>query len=154
LTLPGKRRAGLPLRFNGRERGALVRPRFAAFSSAESMCMAARRDDTVAIQGGGSVIARSRARRSSLLGAQAFGTNEFDVAGGIMGRAVGADRRRICPPADTANAEMVIEGVLYPGDLEPEGPLPEFTGYYGRERSPHPVIEVKALHMRRSPPPP
>ncbi len=33
----------------------------------------------------------------------------------------------------------------------PEGPLGEFTGYYGRERSPQPVIDVKALHMRRSP---
>ena len=47
-----------------------------------------------------------------------------------------------------AHAEMVIEGVLHPGDVEPEGPLGEFTGYYGRERSPQPVIEVKALHTR------
>ncbi len=33
----------------------------------------------------------------------------------------------------------------------PEGPLGEFTGYYGRERSPQPVIEVKAVHHRKSP---
>ena len=33
----------------------------------------------------------------------------------------------------------------------PEGPLGEFTGYYGRERSPQPVIEVTALHYRKSP---
>jgi 4-hydroxy-3-polyprenylbenzoate decarboxylase len=45
----------------------------------------------------------------------------------------------------------VIEGVMHPGDVEPEGPLGEFTGYYGRERSPQPVIEVKALHSRRAP---
>ena len=32
-----------------------------------------------------------------------------------------------------------------------EGPLGEFTGYYGRERSPQPVIEVKAVHHRNSP---
>jgi len=50
-----------------------------------------------------------------------------------------------------ARAEFVVEGLLHPGDLEPEGPLGEFTGYYGRERSPQPVIEVKAVHHRRSP---
>jgi 4-hydroxy-3-polyprenylbenzoate decarboxylase len=50
-----------------------------------------------------------------------------------------------------ANAELVIEGVLHPGEVEEEGPLGEFTGYYGRERAPQPVIEVKALHHRRAP---
>jgi 4-hydroxy-3-polyprenylbenzoate decarboxylase len=50
-----------------------------------------------------------------------------------------------------ARAEFVVEGLLHPGDLEHEGPLGEFTGYYGRERSPQPVIEVKAVHHRRSP---
>src|SRR5262249_25680604 len=39
-----------------------------------------------------------------------------------------------------ANAEFVIEGVLHPGEVEEEGPLGEFTGYYGRERGPQPVI--------------
>ena len=37
------------------------------------------------------------------------------------------------------------------GDVAMEGPLGEFTGYYGRPESPQPVIEVKALHMRRKP---
>ncbi len=88
-----------------------------------------------------------------MLGAQAFGANEseLDVAGGIMGRPVeltDADYVRLPIPA---HAELVIEGVLHPGEVEPEGPLGEFTGYYGRERSPQPVIDVKAVHMRRSP---
>jgi 4-hydroxy-3-polyprenylbenzoate decarboxylase len=88
-----------------------------------------------------------------MLGAQAFGANEseFDVAGGIMGHAVELTDAEYVRLPIPANAELVIEGVLYPGDLEPEGPLGEFTGYYGRERSPQPVIEVKALHSRRSP---
>ena len=50
-----------------------------------------------------------------------------------------------------AHAELVIEGLLHPGDEEMEGPLGEFTGYYGNERSRQPVIEVKAVHCRRSP---
>jgi 3-polyprenyl-4-hydroxybenzoate decarboxylase len=80
-----------------------------------------------------------------MLGAQAFGANEseFDVAGGIMGRAVELTDAEYVRLPIPANAELVIEGVLHPGDLEPEGPLGEFTGYYGRERSPQPVIEVK-----------
>jgi UbiD family decarboxylase len=88
-----------------------------------------------------------------MLGAQAFGANEseFDVAGGIMGHAVELTDAEYVRLPIPANAELVIEGVLHPGDLEPEGPLGEFTGYYGRERSPQPVIEVKALHSRRSP---
>jgi UbiD family decarboxylase len=88
-----------------------------------------------------------------MLGAQVFGTNEseFDVAGGVMGRAVELTDAEFVRLPIPANAELVIEGVLHPGDLEPEGPLGEFTGYYGRERSPQPVIEVKALHTRRSP---
>ncbi len=50
-----------------------------------------------------------------------------------------------------ARAELVVEGLLHPGDLEMEGPLGEFTGYYGNVRSPQPVIEVKAVHVRKSP---
>jgi UbiD family decarboxylase len=50
-----------------------------------------------------------------------------------------------------AHAEFVIEGILRQGKVAPEGPLGEFTGYYGRERSPQPVMEVKAIHHRKSP---
>ena len=43
--------------------------------------------------------------------------------------------------------------LLHPGEREQEGPLGEFTGYYGGVRAPQPVIEVNALHMRRNPDP-
>ncbi len=45
----------------------------------------------------------------------------------------------------------MVEGILHKGDVLPEGPLGEFTGYYGRERSPQPVMEIKAIHHRKSP---
>jgi UbiD family decarboxylase len=88
-----------------------------------------------------------------MLGAQAFGAkeSEFDVAGGIMGRPVELTEGEYVRLPIPANAELVIEGVLRAGDVEEEGPLGEFTGYYGRERSPQPVIDVKVLHCRRSP---
>lgn len=88
-----------------------------------------------------------------MLAAQVFGIreSELDVAGGLMGRGVAltaADYVSLPIPAD---AELVIEGLLHPGETEEEGPLGEFTGYYGRERGPQPVIEVKAVHHRRAP---
>src|SRR5215475_4029803 len=88
-----------------------------------------------------------------MLAAQVFGAkeSELDVAGGIMGRPVELTEAECVSLPIPANAELVIEGVLQQGDVEPEGPLGEFTGYYGRERSPQPVIEVKALHYRRAP---
>jgi UbiD family decarboxylase len=88
-----------------------------------------------------------------MLAAQVFGAkeSELDVAGGIMGRPIELTEAECVRLPIPANAELVIEGVLRQGDVEPEGPLGEFTGYYGRERSPQPVIEVKALHCRRAP---
>src|ERR1700680_2596825 len=43
------------------------------------------------------------------------------------------------------------EGLIHPGDTEEEGPLGEFTGYYGNVRAPQPVIDIKAVHHRRAP---
>jgi UbiD family decarboxylase len=88
-----------------------------------------------------------------MVAAQTFGMNqsELDVAGGMMGRGVALTEAECVSLPIPADAEIVIEGTLRQGDLLPEGPLGEFTGYYGRERSPQPVIDVKALHYRRSP---
>jgi len=88
-----------------------------------------------------------------MLAAQVFGAkeSELDVAGGMMGRAVELTDAECVSLPIPANAEFVIEGLLHQGDVEDEGPLGEFTGYYGRERAPQPVIEVKAVHYRRNP---
>src|SRR5215510_3045096 len=88
-----------------------------------------------------------------MLAAQVFGIkeSELDVAGGLMGRGVELTEADCVSLPIPANAELVIEGLLHPGDTEEEGPLGEFTGYYGRERAPQSVIDVKAVHHRRSP---
>jgi 4-hydroxy-3-polyprenylbenzoate decarboxylase len=88
-----------------------------------------------------------------MVGAQSYGAqeSEFDVAGGLMGAPVELAPAAVVSLPIPARAEIVIEGVLRPQELAHEGPLGEFTGYYGRERSPQPVIEVQALHLRRSP---
>ena len=88
-----------------------------------------------------------------MLAAQSFGVeqSELDVAGGIMGRPVELTKAEFVSLPIPAHAEFVIEGVLRQGEMMPEGPLGEFTGYYGRERSPQPVMEVKAVHHSKSP---
>jgi 4-hydroxy-3-polyprenylbenzoate decarboxylase len=68
-----------------------------------------------------------------------------------MGRPVELTKAECVSLPIPANAEFVIEAVLRQGDTMPEGPLGEFTGYYGRERSPQPVMEVLAVHHRNAP---
>jgi UbiD family decarboxylase len=88
-----------------------------------------------------------------MVSAQVFGAaeSELESAGGIMGRAVELTSAEFVGLPIPAHCEIVIEGILRPGEFAPEGPLGEFTGYYGNVRSPQPVIEVKAVHCRRAP---
>ena len=88
-----------------------------------------------------------------MVGAQSYSVNvsELDIAGGLTGAAIELAPGAVNSLPIPARAEIVIEGVLHPGDEEIEGPLGEFTGYYGNPPGPQPVIEVQALHMRESP---
>ncbi len=88
-----------------------------------------------------------------MLAAQVFGMeeSELEVAGGIMGRGIAMTEAETVSLPIPAEAEFVIEGLVHPGPRAEEGPLGEFTGYYGRERSPQPLIEVTAVHHRRDP---
>ena len=49
-----------------------------------------------------------------------------------------------------ASAEIVLEGVIEPGDVALEGPHGDHTGYYN-EAEKFPVLTVKRITMRRSP---
>ena len=73
------------------------------------------------------------------------------IIGGILGRPMELTDGVTGSLPIPARAEIVIEGIVREGDVALEGPLGEFTGYYGRPESDQPVIEVTALHMRRSP---
>lgn len=77
--------------------------------------------------------------------------SELEVAGGVMGEPVALTKAETVSLPIPAHAEIVIEGLLHPGDEEMEGPLGEFTGYYGNERGLQPVIEVTAVHHRKNP---
>jgi UbiD family decarboxylase len=88
-----------------------------------------------------------------MVGAQVFGSqeSELDIVGGMLGEPLQLTDGVAGDIPIPARAEIVIEGVLMPQQREMEGPLGEFTGYYGNVRAPQPVIEVKALHMRKDP---
>ena len=50
-----------------------------------------------------------------------------------------------------ANAEIVIEGFVQPGNVKPEGPFGEWIGYYGSDIRDEPVIDIKAIYYRNNP---
>ena len=49
-----------------------------------------------------------------------------------------------------ARAEIVLEGAIHPGDVAPEGPFGDHTGYYN-EVDTFPVFTIERMTMRRSP---
>ncbi|MBM3606891.1 MAG: UbiD family decarboxylase, partial [Alphaproteobacteria bacterium] len=90
---------------------------------------------------------------SFMVAAQSYSadTGELEIIGGLTGVGMELTKGVATSLPIPARAEIVIEGVVRKGHVKMEGPLGEFTGYYGRPESPQPVIEVKALHMRRQP---
>jgi len=46
-----------------------------------------------------------------------------------------------------ANAEIVIEGMVSPGDISDEGPFGNHTGYYS-EVSPAPVVKIQSVYRK------
>ena len=78
--------------------------------------------------------------------------DEYEIIGGVIGeplRLVESEAygKRLMVPAD---AELVVEGEILPEEYEAEGPLGEFTGYYGPQRW-APVVHVKAITYRKDP---
>ena len=49
-----------------------------------------------------------------------------------------------------ASAEIVLEGVIHPDDLAPEGPYGDHTGYYN-EVADFPVFTIQRITMRKNP---
>lgn len=77
--------------------------------------------------------------------------SEYEFAGGMKGEPVRVVKALTSDLLVPAGAEMVLEGILRPGNTRPEGPLGEFTGYYGKTQTDTPVVEVKALRYRSHP---
>jgi 2,5-furandicarboxylate decarboxylase 1 len=76
--------------------------------------------------------------------------DELLIAGAIRGQGIPVKRGITVDIDIPAEAEIVIEGYLAPGEREAEGPLAEFHGYYG-ELWESPVFHVTAVCWRDDP---
>jgi len=88
-----------------------------------------------------------------MVGAQGYPRNisEYEFAGGILGKAIEVVKGEVTNLPIPAQAEIVVEGIAYPGNNRSEGPFGEFTGYYGRPGEETPVIDIKCVHHRNQP---
>jgi UbiD family decarboxylase len=78
-------------------------------------------------------------------------TCEYDYAGGIKGQPIETFEEERTGLPLPASAELVVVGDCTEGDLLPEGPFGEWTGYYGSDRAPQPVIRIKSIYFRDDP---
>jgi 2,5-furandicarboxylate decarboxylase 1 len=79
-----------------------------------------------------------------------YGVDELSVSGGILGEAI---RMVKCETIDVevpADAEIILEGEVIPGELRHEGPFGEVPGTYA-EADQCDVFHLKAITHRRNP---
>lgn len=58
------------------------------------------------------------------------GMNEYEWVGGVRGAPVEVIRGEVTGLPMPADAEIVVEGYVYPSEMLDEGPFGEWTGYY------------------------
>ena len=80
-----------------------------------------------------------------------YGLCEYDVVGGFRGKPVQVIHGKHTGLPFPANAEIVLEGFVQPGNEKQEGPFGEWTGYYGSRMRAEPVLDVKAVYYRNNP---
>jgi 4-hydroxy-3-polyprenylbenzoate decarboxylase len=78
------------------------------------------------------------------------GIDEYLFAGFLRGERVELVDCRTVPLQVPANAQVVLEGWLEPGERRVEGPFGDHTGFY-TPAEPFPALRVDCLTMRRDP---
>ena len=78
------------------------------------------------------------------------GSMEYEAAGGWRGAPTQLVKCRTSDLLVPADAEVVIEGEVAPGERTEEGPHGESTGFYGENKAAF-VIKVKAITHRKAP---
>ncbi|MSQ05705.1 MAG: menaquinone biosynthesis decarboxylase [Dehalococcoidia bacterium] len=76
--------------------------------------------------------------------------DEMALAGFIRQEAVDLVRAKTVDLLVPAQAEMVLEGYVIPGEERPEGPFGDHTGYYSMPE-PYPVFHITCITHRRQP---
>lgn len=79
------------------------------------------------------------------------GISEINYAGAIRKEPVKVVKSDLTGLPIMADAEMVLEGWLYPGDKADEGPFGEWPGYYCSGRQPEPMLKIERVLHRNDP---
>ena len=79
------------------------------------------------------------------------GCSEVEMAGALREKPFELVKAETVDLMVPANAEIIIEGYLDPGELKLEGPFGEYTGYYGGGESPKPVMHITCITHRHNP---
>lgn len=89
---------------------------------------------------------------AAVLGAlskQPMDSDEYRVMGALMGEPLEVVAGESVDIPVPAWAEIAIEGVLDPSRETSDGPFSEYTGFYGPEKDPVGLLQVRAITMRR-----
>jgi len=76
--------------------------------------------------------------------------DEMAMAGFLREEGVDMVKAKTCDLLVPAQAEIVLEGYVIPGEERPEGPFGDHTGYYS-PAEPYPVFHVTTITHRRDP---
>ena len=79
------------------------------------------------------------------------GVSEYEYAGAVMGEPYPVVKGVYTGFPVPANAEIVIEGDMIPGDTLEEGPFGEWMGYYCSSPVKRPCVRVKSIMHRHNP---
>lgn len=79
-----------------------------------------------------------------------MGADELGIASQFQGSPLKLVGGTVTNVEMVANAMFALECEMIPGELHPEGPFAEVTGYYASV-APRPLVRVKKIHRRRSP---
>ena len=76
--------------------------------------------------------------------------SELTFSGVLRGARAEVVPARTVPLVVPANAEIILEGWVHPGETAPEGPFGDHTGYYNAVEA-FPVMRLSAITHRRDP---
>ncbi len=80
-----------------------------------------------------------------------YGISEVEVVGGMRGKPVELVKCKTVNLDVPADAELVLEGTITPGDVADEGPFGEYPGYVVGAVTKRPVYRLSAITYRDNP---
>jgi len=81
----------------------------------------------------------------------AFGVDEMLIANSLLDGKFTLSKTSYSQLYVPSHAEIVLEGLVQPNQMKPEGPFGEWTGHYAGGVRDMPVIDIKAIYHRNDP---